>query len=167
MRHRQLLTSGVICGTLLTLLITAGCRREEPAEPPPTTLQSEAAVPTSRPVTTVGCLLAGETANTYMLMAARDEGGAQTKNYQLVAGAGMDLQEHVGERVRVSGTVEMRQAAQTQTFATPAETEDGGRRQDQPAGTAGETPMVQTKTSLAVDSLSVEAVSPLGERCGI
>ena len=163
MRRHPYLNSSVICGTLITLVVTGGCRREEPGDPTPV-LQSEAAQPTNHPITTTGCLLAGETANTFMLMAAQADGSGQTKNYQLVAGPDANLREHVGTRVQVNGTVEMRQAAQTQTFATPAADEDT-KQGERPAGTAGETPMVQTQTTVAVDRLSVESISPLGDRC--
>jgi len=163
MRRQRYLMSGVICGTLITLVVTGGCRREEPGDPTPV-MQSEAAQPTNQPITTSGCLLAGETADTFMLMTAQAEGSGQTKNYQLVSGPNTNLREHVGTRVQVSGTVEMQQAAQTQTFATPA-TDDDKKRDEQPAGTAGAKPMVQTQTTVTVDRLSVQSISPLDGQC--
>lgn len=162
MRRQRVLTSSVICGTLITLLATGGCRREEPGEPTPM-LQSETTQPTNHPISTAGCLLAGETADTFMLMAAQADGSGQTKNYQLVASGDMNFRDHVGQRVEVSGTVEQRHAAQIQTFATPAEQE--GDRGERAAGTTGETPTVQTQTNVAVDRLTVEKLSPVGERC--
>ena len=96
-----------------------------------------------------------------MLTAEQTEGSAESATYQLVAGPQVNLQEHIGQRVKVSGTLEMRQSATSQTLATPAP-----RKEDAASGAAG-TPTVQTRTNVAVNRLTVESVTGLGERCGL
>src|SRR5918996_1170608 len=159
MHHHQVMRSVLFCGGLAAVMATGACNREE-AAPPPAEVQSQAAQPANQPMTVAGCLKVGEASDTYVLTAERSEGSPESATYQLVGAPGVNLQEHVGQRVRASGTMEARQAKGTQTMATPAD-------QERPAGTSGtsDTPAVQTRTDVAINRLSVDAVERLGERC--
>ena len=150
----------MICGAVVAAAASGACGREEQTLPP-TEVQSQATQPANTPMSASGCLLAGETANTYVLNAAQADGSAESATYQLVAGPGVDLQEHVGHRVKVNGTMEMRQSATTQTVATPAATNGNAG-----SGAAGQ-PTVQTRTDVAINRLTVQSVAGLGEECSL
>lgn len=150
----------MICSAVVAAAASGACGREEQTVPP-TEVQSQATQPTNTPMSASGCLLAGEAANTYVLTAAQAEGSAESATYQLVAGPQVDLREHVGQRVKVNGTLESRESATAQTLATPAATNG-----DAGSGAAGR-PMVQTRTDVAINRLAVESVTGLGDKCSI
>lgn len=163
--HRHQTLRALAFATLVSATaVTAACQREpEPASVPE--VQAEALHHTDRPMTVSGCLKAGEAAQTFVLTAAQADGAGETVTYQLIAQTAPELrdemQEHVGQMVRVTGTLHAQQAATVQTLAAPA---DAGN--DQPAGTAG-TPMVQTRTDVTINQLTVESIAGLGEACGM
>jgi hypothetical protein len=161
-RHHSLKTL-IMCSAVLAAAASGACGRDE--QPTPVTeVQSQASQPTNRPMTATGCLIAGEAANTFVLTAAQTEGSPETATYQLVAGPQADLRSQVGQRVKVSGTMELREAAVAQTVATPAPKE--GEPATGTAGAAGK-PTVQTRTDVAINRLTVDSMTPLGEKCGM
>jgi hypothetical protein len=164
--HRQHMLRVAFVGVLSAAIAAGACQRTpEPEGEPATELQSEALYRTDRPITVAGCLRAGEAANTFVLTSARADGMAETRTYQLITVQELDLRDelrdHVGQMVQVDGTLRARQAATAQTVAEPAEAGN-----DRPTGTVGE-PMVQTRTDVQIDNITVESVKPLGEACGI
>lgn len=163
--HRDpVLKSVVFVGVLSAAVASGACQREEPGTNVPE-LRAEDVYPTDRPMTVSGCLIAGEAENTFVLTAARADDQAETATYQLVALPNIELRDemrdHVGELVRVDGTLRARETATAQSVAVPADTEN-----DRPTGTAGE-PMVQTRTNVKINQLTVDSMTPLGEECGI
>lgn len=119
--------------------------------------QTQAARPANEPLTVTGCLKAGEAAGTFVLTAARSGGSDQTASYHLVGSPNANLEDHTGNRVEVSGTLNAQQEIASRTTAVPAD-------KDQPTGTAGE-PTVVTSTEIDIKRMSVDSVKPLGEKC--
>jgi hypothetical protein len=110
----------------------------------------------NQPMTVAGCLKAGEAAGTFMLSAGRTTGGVgDTANYQLVGAQTNNLQDHVGYRVEVNGTMQSQQEIATTATPQPAANERA-------TGTSG-TPTVQTKTEVDIRRLSVSSVKRLGD----
>lgn len=156
MSHVQFVRSCVAAAVVAAAAVTGGCNRAEEPETV-STGQSQSAQPANQPLTAVGCLKAGEADGTFVLTAARTTGSDQTATYQLVGPAGVNLQDHIGQRVEVSGTIQAQQEVASRTTAVPAE-------EDRPSGTSG-TPTVVTKTEIDIKRVSVAAVKPLGETC--
>jgi hypothetical protein len=119
--------------------------------------QSQTAQSTNQVVTVAGCLKAGDAENTYVLTAARSAGSEDAATYQLEGSAMADLQDRVGERVEVTGTMNAAQEIASRTTAVPDEDE-------RPTGTSG-TPKVVTKTEVDIKRMSVSSVKPLAEEC--
>ncbi len=159
MSRHQVFPTAVLCGALIAAFGSGACGRNEQATSVPE-VQSQATHPANTPISVAGCLKAGEASDTYVLTSARAEGRAESATYQLVGGPDTNLRERIGERVQVSGTLEARQTSASQTVATPAE----GDRSTGTSGTAG-TPTVQTRTNVEINRLSVDSVTPLGEKC--
>jgi hypothetical protein len=121
-------------------------------------------------VTVSGCLSGGPDGR-FVLTAAPDKGVTtaarpgmgerDTFSYVLVGGA--NLQQHVGKRVEVSGTL----AGHRQEVETEAKTEG----QSRPTGTSGtrDQPKVDTKAEVDVEirQLSVSAIRELDVTCKI
>ena len=126
-------------------------------EVPPLEQQSVSAPQeTELPRIVRGCLGAGETSGTYVLMASADDTGADAATYELEGESG-SLAEHIGRRVEVRGTVVSSQVARSRGALMDAD--------EQATGTAG-TPMVQSKTEVEVKRLQVESVTPVDADCG-
>lgn len=102
-----------------------------------------------------GCLRAGEAANTFVLTASAIDTAMPAATYQLI-GAPEGLQQHVGHRVEVSGTVVQEQTARSDGAPMTAD--------DQVKGTAG-TPTVQSTTKVEVKRLQVSSVAPIDGDC--
>jgi hypothetical protein len=118
----------------------------------PTATTSDMAMTT----TVTGCLAAGDAADTFVLNAARAEGAAATATYNLVGANNDELRSHVGEEVRVSGTVTS--GTQVAERSMPqAET-------NKPKATSG-TPVVQTQTDVQIRRLAVTSVAPQNQKC--
>lgn len=108
------------------------------------------------PMTVTGCLRAGEASDTYVLAQdAATTGAADNANYQLVGVRGVNLRDHIGERVQVSGVLASQQ--QVASRSTPSQ-------QDKATGTTG-TPTVQTQTQVDIRTLRVNSVNPQGGKC--
>ena len=82
-------------------------------------------------------------------------GVAQTANYQLVGVKGVDLRQHIGKRVQVTGVLATQQEIATRSTPT---------QQDKATGTAGK-PTVQTETQIDMRTLQVNSVNPQGGKC--
>ena len=122
---------------------------------PPET-QTATASRTSMTTTVVGCLAAGDGADTFVLNSARAEGANASATYQLVGTNADELRGHIGEQVRVAGTV----TSDTQVAARSMPQAEG----DKAKGTSG-TPVVQTQTDVQIRRLQVSSVSPQGQKC--
>ncbi|NUR52843.1 MAG: hypothetical protein HOQ29_00185 [Acidobacteria bacterium] len=108
------------------------------------------------PMTVAGCLRAGEASDTFVLTQdAATTGTTATANYQLVGVDGVNLRDHIGERVQVSGVLASQQEVASRS--TPSQ-------QDKATGTAG-TPTVQTQTRVDMRTLRVNSLNPQGAKC--
>jgi hypothetical protein len=112
----------------------------------------------AEPMTIAGCLRAGTGTNTFVLTTAQTAGQSQTATYNLTGAQGVNLQEHVGQQVQVTGTL----TAETQMTSQGTTTIP----QEKAEGTSG-TPVVQTKTEVDVKRLDVTSVTPSGQRCEV
>jgi hypothetical protein len=144
----------VTCSLVATAVIVGGCSRDEQPVPP-AEVQSQSAQPANQPMTIAGCLKAGEGSETFVLTAARTEGSTDTATYALAGSDTVNLREHVGRQVEVSGVVRAEQEVASRTGAQPAERAEG---------TSG-TPTVQTKTEVEVKRLDVNAVRRIADEC--
>jgi hypothetical protein len=100
-------------------------------------------------------LKAGESPDTFVLTAAQTAGSVETATYHLVGLEGVNLRDHIGRRVEVSGVVKASQQATSQSPQQPTE---------RATGTAG-TPTVSTRTAVEIKRLDVSAVKPAEGRC--
>ena len=153
MHHRAILTSIILTGALAA---SGACRKSDPA--PAVEVQTRTAQQTNMPLTVAGCLKAGEAEGTFVLTAARSEGSGETATYHLSGGPGTSLQDQLGRKVEVTGTMEAQQ--EIASTSKPLTTDKDAR----PTGTAG-TPTVETKTEIDIKRLSVSSVKPLGDKC--
>ena len=141
---------------LAALLGAGACNRgEEPQSV--AERQTQTAQPANHPTTITGCLKAGDAEDTFVLTAARTEGSTETATYELAGPPGVNLRDHIGHRVEVSGRVSAQQEIASTTSAV-------GRDEDRPAATRG-TPRVETKAELDVKRLAVDSVKTLNDRC--
>lgn len=148
-RHR-VFTSFVLAGAC----VAGACgRSDQPV--PPAEVQSQTAQTANQPTSISGCLKAGEAGDTFVLTAARTAGSGDTATYVLTGDAGVNLRDHVGRQVEVSGVVRAEQEVASRTGAQPAE---------KATGTTG-APKVETRTEVEVKRLQVSAVKPLGDKC--
>ena len=120
--------------------------------------ETQTATPSNVPMTTTvtGCLAAGDAADTYVLNAARADGATAAATYHLVGTNGDQLRNHIGEEVKVSGTVTSGEQI--------AERSMPQAEKDKAKGTSG-TPVVQTQTDVQIQRLQVSAVAPQGQKC--
>ena len=144
--------------TLAGLIVAsafAGCSRDEP-EAPPAQAQSATTSPASQPTTVTGCLRAGDAENTLVLTTAQTVDGTPAATYHLSGSAGVNLKDHIGKRIEVSGVIDQESRVATREPAQPAD--------DKATGTAG-TPTVQTGTQLTVERLDVTSVKRADGDC--
>ena len=137
-------------------LAAAGCRSDEPSTPPAED-RAQTAQRADHPETVTGCLKAGDAPDTFVVTAAKTAGSTDTATYQLVSNAGVNLADHIGRQVEVSGTVKQTQELASRDRAQPA----------QPEGTSGSAgkPMVETRTEVDIKQIDVTGIKPLGTRC--
>jgi len=145
---------GVAVALLAVSVAAAGCSREP--ETPPAQTQTRTTQQLNAPATFTGCLRSGDAANTFVLTASATADGATPATYQLEGATGINLQDHVGRRVEVSGIIAEQQHVATREAPQPAD--------QRATGTSG-TPTVQTGTQLAVRTVQVKSVTPLDGRC--
>jgi hypothetical protein len=82
--------------------------------------------------------------------------GTPAATYHLSGSAGVNLQDHIGKRIEVSGVIDQESRVATREPALPAD--------DKATGTAG-TPTVQTGTQLSVKRLDVTSVKRADGDC--
>lgn len=111
---------------------------------------------TEMPRTLRGCLGAGGTENSYVLLADADDTGADAATYNLEGELG-SLAEHIGRRVEVSGTIVSSQVVRSSGALMDAE--------EKPEGTSG-TPMVQSESEVEVKRMQVDSLTPVDADCG-
>lgn len=157
MAGRALLAAVALAGATMA----AGCGREAEDATPVAQGQSERAIENlARDVRVLGCLRAGEAANTFVVTASEAGPEGTTRTYALhypAANQPDDLHDHVGRQVEVQGVVRAQDAV---TSATPSTAPA-----NEPVGTGAE-PRVRTTTTLAVEHLEVNTLRPLGTACG-
>ena len=148
--HRLIPITTMACAAVLAF---SACNRK-PAAPE---LQTTTGVqPRAESVSLTGCLQRGVIADdTFVLLVSQTAGNGTTATYQLTARPELNLRDHVGEQIEVSGTLRSEQE-----FTSAA-----GAVKEQPAkGTSG-TPTVETKSDVNVRRLDAQSVRPLGSRC--
>ncbi|HEY0875825.1 MAG TPA: hypothetical protein VGD94_20280 [Vicinamibacterales bacterium] len=147
----------VLSGFILVTASAAGCGREEP-EVPPAAAQSQSTSETERPAMVTGCLRAGDAADTFVLTTSRAEDGTKPVTYHLTGDPGVNLQDHIGERIQVTGIVDKQAQIAVREAPKPAENA---------TGTAGSepTPTVQTGAQLSIQRLKVTSVKPADGEC--
>ncbi len=146
-----------LAGTIMVAAAGWGCGREEPAVPP-AQAGAQTSAPTNQPTTVTGCLRAGDAADTFVLTTAQTVDGTPAATYQLSGVPDMNLQDHLGKRVEVSGVVDQQSQIATRQPSQPAD--------DKATGTAG-TPTVQTGTQLSIKRLDVKTIKRAGGDCQI
>lgn len=134
--------------------LAAACGGEPDA--PVAQSQTQSSQQLNAPASVTGCLRAGETSSTFVLTASATSDGTTPATYQLDGGAGVNLSEHVGRRVEVTGIIAEQQHVATREAPQPAD--------EKATGTSG-TPTVQTATQLALRTLQVKQVRPLEGSC--
>lgn len=147
---QQRLTATLI---VLAVLTIGACNRQEWTAPE--TQTTTGLQPRMEPMTVAGCLRAGAAERTFVLTTegSTDTGAAIT--YQLTGANGVELSDHVGQQVEVSGTLRAEQQ-----MTSSGESVD----KDRAEGTAG-TPVVETKSEIGIRQLDVSSVKPMGTRC--
>jgi len=153
-------TFGAIAAAVTLAIGSAACGHGPSASqdrsntPPETPTATRSNTPMTTTVT--GCLAAGDASDTYVLNAARAEGATTGATYHLVGTNPAQLRDHIGEEVRVSGTVTSGEQIAERSLPH-VET-------DKAKGTSG-TPVVQTQTDVQIHRLQVSSVSPQGQKC--
>jgi hypothetical protein len=136
--------------------LAAGCSRGKEAQPPAAQTQTQTPVQTlNTPESVSGCLRSGDAPDTFVLTTSQADGRPPV-TYQVVGTSGVNLTDHVGHRVAVTGVVREQQSATTATTAAPAT--------DKPQGTAG-TPTVQTSATLQLRRIEVSSVNRAAGGC--
>ena len=143
--------------TALALIAAAaaGCSGGE-QQAPPAQSATQTTQPLNREATVTGCLRAGDAADTFVLTTTQTENGVNPATYQLAGSGGVNLQDHVGSRIEVTGTLTEQQHAATTDARTPAA--------QQSEGTSGKA-SVQTSTQVAVRRMAVASVRSAGGKC--
>jgi hypothetical protein len=148
----------ILCGFIAVSVPLAGCGGDEP-EAPPATTQSQATTESNAPTTVTGCLRAGDAADTFVLTTSRTEEGTTPTTYHLTGNPGVNLQDHIGKRIEVTGVVDRQAQFALREAPKTAENATGT------AGSAG-TPTVQTGAQLNIQRLNVTGVKPADGECG-
>jgi hypothetical protein len=149
MRHQIAWTTTTIACAVLAL---SACNRK----PSSTEVQTKTAVQRNGdPVELTGCLKRGVLADdTFVLLVSQKNGSGGTATYDVVAPAGIQLGDQVGQQVEVKGTLQSEQVASS----------EGAVRERPAKGTSG-TPTVETKTDLDVRRVDATSVRPIGAAC--
>jgi hypothetical protein len=156
-RHSGLL---VCCAAIMVAAMSTGCKRGGTNTPAAEMRSETPATPANEPMTVNGCLKAGTAADTYVLTAeAHAQGGLPAATYQLVGTEGVNLKEHVGERVEVKGIMEAQKRVDARST-----TEAPKNAGEKPTGTTG-TPAVSTETQLDIKRLNVNSIQKVADRC--
>jgi hypothetical protein len=151
-------THAPLAALVLVSAIAAGCQRQP--EVPAAQSQTGTSRPANQPTTVTGCLRSGDADGTFVLTSSKIVDGTPPATYDLAGDAGVNLHDHVGKQVEVSGVIDQTSQVATRQPAQPA---------DNATGTAGKpgTPTVQTGTQLSIQRLKVSAIKRTGENCEI
>jgi hypothetical protein len=131
-------------------LALGGCSRDETAPVAESQAKTQARTD-NQPVTVTGCLRAGEAAETFVLTS----GGPGAATYNLVGVEGVNLLDHTGKLVEVSGVL----VAQQQIASRAA-----GPAANKATGTSG-TPAVETRTTVDIRQIEVKTIRRTGGDC--
>lgn len=146
-----------IVAAMAVAVFAAGCSRGENAQPPAAQTQTQTPVQTlNTPESVTGCLRAGDAPDTFVLTTSQTEDGRPPVNYQVVGASGVNVKEHVGERVAVNGIVREQQSSTSASATAPAT--------EKPQGTSG-TPSVQTTATLQMRRIEVSSISRAAGDC--
>ena len=148
-------TRNALTALFIAAAAAGACSREEP-QVPPAQVQTQSVQKPNVPTLVTGCLRAGEATNTFVLTTAQSTDGTAPATYQLQGSAGVNLADHVGKRIEVSGVLREQAQIATREPSQPAE--------DKAKGTSG-TPAVQTSTQLSIRQLDVTAVKQAAGDC--
>jgi hypothetical protein len=164
MRNPRFVPGIIACAAAAAL--SAGCGKSEtPAPTPANEAKAETPVtPANQAMTVDGCLKAGEGADTFVLTAASDSGAQTAATYHLVGVNGVNLRDHIGERVQVSGTVNAEKRATSLTAQEPAAT-SGSAPAPEPSAAAGATPTVSTSTHVDIKQIDVSSIQKIDGKC--
>jgi hypothetical protein len=152
----KLTTRTSIAALAFVAATSVACDRSDEAQAPPAQSATQTAQTLNRPTSVTGCLRAGDAENTFVLTTTQTENGVNPATYQLAGTGGVNLKDHIGARVEVTGVLTEQQHVATTDAPTRAE--------DKARGTSG-TPTVQTGTQLAVRRLEVTGVKAAGGEC--
>lgn len=137
--------------------LAAGCGGRDEQQTPAAQGQTQTpAQQLNSPATVTGCLRAGDGPDTFVLTAAAAN-GASPATYQLAGNAGVNLRDHIGAHIVVSGVIREQQATTITSAAAPAT--------DKAQGTTGSTPTVQTSATLQMRRMDVSSVSRADGKC--
>jgi len=158
------MTNHFFCGYARTVAaiaavsaLGAGCSRAKQAQPPAAQSQTQTPVQTlNTPESVTGCLRAGDAADTFVLTTSQTDDGRPPVTYAVVPTPGVNLTEHVGERVAINGVVREQQSTTTASASAPAT--------DKAQGTSG-TPNVQTTATLQMRRIEVSAINRAAGDC--
>jgi hypothetical protein len=147
----------IVVGIAAVSAVAAGCNRAKEAQPPAAQTQAQSPVQTlNTPESVTGCLRAGDAPDTFVLTTSQTDDGRPPVTYAVVGTSGVNLKEHVGERVAINGIVREQQSATTASASAPAT--------DKPQGTAG-TPSVQTTATLQMRRIEVSTINRAAGDC--
>ena len=147
----------VLSGFIVLSASVAACGGDEP-EVPPATTQAQTTTQPNTPTIVTGCLRAGDAADTFVLTTSRTEGGTAPATYHLTGSPDINLQDHIGKRIHVTGVVDTQSQIAIREAPQPAENATGT------AGSPG-TPTVQTGARLNVQRLNVTTIKPAEGEC--
>ena len=146
-----------LIGFVVVSAAAVACGGQE-TEAPPATTETQASSQPNTPTTVTGCLRAGDAADTFVLTTSQTSDASRAATYELAGQTAVNLQDHVGRRIQVTGIVESQSQIATREAARPADNATGT------AGTPG-TPTVQTGTQLNVRRLNVTSVRAAEGEC--
>ncbi len=141
---------------VFAVAIGGACNKQKDATPTAQIQSNSPAQPANSPESVTGCLRAGDAPDTFVLTTSQIADGRQPTTYQLSGSAGVNLTQHIGDRVSVQGVVRAQQESTTATSGTAAKAK--------PQGTAG-TPTVSTTTTLDLKRMDVTSISSAGGKC--
>jgi hypothetical protein len=149
--------SHCIAALLACTIGVAACSKKNDDQTP--TAQTQATSPAqaaNSPESVTGCLRAGDAPDTFVLTTSLANDGRRPTTYQLSGSGGVNLSDHIGERVSVQGVVRAQQESTTATSETPANAK--------PQGTSG-APTVSTTATLDLKRMDVTSVSRAEGKC--
>jgi hypothetical protein len=153
MRHSSRLP---VAALACAMAMGAACNNKKDVTPTAQIQSNSPAQAANSPESVTGCLRAGDAPDTFVLTTSLLADGRQPATYQLSGSGGVNLTEHIGERVSVQGVVRAQQESTTASSGSPAN--------DKPKGTAG-SPNVSTTTTLDLKRMDVTSISRAEGTC--